>query len=423
MSTLAPRILLALGACVLSLPSPAVALPQTDAPERIDSMIGFIFDPRHPWNVSEENFQRFKDMGGRVVRLPLRWSSIEPVRGSWYWGELDAAIARARALELEIIGILGNGPVAPAWATGFRTVDARPYLGEWMQYVHNAVERYGDDIDVWEIGNEPFTTHGQMVPFDQYALFLRASYRMAKAIDPGCTVIHGGVRYQTDTWKVVSYILAPGAGRYTDGLNFHTLYRSSTQPEDQQFAQALESWSALADQWNVNPDLYLTESAWASAEDGDSPWGYVDEDLHAAYSVRTLIIGLAHERLKTVVNAWLINDSYAWGYWDDTGFIREDGSEKAAWFATRFAYETLSGLRFVDDSSRPGIEKYVFRGPRRQVTVLWSTGSAPLTTRWAGRSPTPRFFDQVGEEVFPPTEDGRYLLTVDRRPLFAIEEP
>ena len=137
--------------------------------------------------------------------------------------------ARPRA-RLEVIGILGNGPVAPSWATGFRRVDALPYLADWVEYVHNAVERYRDDIHVWEIGNEPFTQHAQMVPFDQYATFLRASYRTAKSIDPGCTVIHGGVRYQDDTGKVVQYILAPGAARYTDGLNFHTLYRTATSP-------------------------------------------------------------------------------------------------------------------------------------------------------------------------------------------------
>jgi hypothetical protein len=421
-------VLLALAACALSLPGAQATTNDTPTQEpgsdRLDSMIGFIFDPRHSWNVSEQNFQRFRDMGGRVVRLPLRWSSIEYVQGSWNYGNLDAVIARARALDLEVIGILGNGPVAPTWATGFRNVDAMPYLSEWMQYVHNVVERYRDKIDVWEIGNEPFTSHGQMVPFGQYAHFLRASYRMAKAVDPGCTVIHGGVRYQDDTWKVENYILARGAGRFTDGLNFHTLYRSNAQPEDRLFADALQTWSDLADQWNVMPDLYLTESAWASStDDSNPPWGYVDEDLHAAYSVRTLIIGLANERLKTVVHAWLMNDSQVWGYWDDTGFIREDGTEKAAYFATRFAHQTLSGLRFAEDNARPGVERFLFRGPSRQVTVFWTTGSAPRTIEWIGRSPNPRFFDQVGEEFFPSVVGGRFALTLDRLPIFVTEEP
>lgn len=428
MRPFAARTLLLASTCLFSL-SMALAAPVDGGsgneggqePDRVGSMIGFIFDPQHSWNVSEENFRRFKDMGGRVVRLPLRWSSIEPARDFWYWGNLDQVIARARALDLEVIGILGNGPVAPSWAAGFRNVDATPYLTDWMEYVRNVVARYKTDVRIWEIGNEPFTSHGQMVPFDQYALFLRASYRTAKAVDPGTTVIHGGVRYQSDTWKVVQYILAPGAGRYTDGLNFHTLYRSSSQPEDQLFSQALDAWSSLADQWGVNTDLYLTESAWASAADGNGPWGYVDEDLHAAYSVRTLVIGLAHERLKTVVNAWLMNDSHTWSYWDDTGFIREDGTEKAAYFATQFAYRTLSGMRLVDRGSRPGIERYVFRGQAKQVTVLWTTGTQPIATDWIGRSPDPAFFDQVGAQLTPAVEEGRYVLTVDRRPTFIVE--
>jgi len=427
MRSITTRALLALGACAVSLPS-ALAFPN-DGPthdlssNRVDSMIGFIFEPHHAANVSVENFQRFKDMGGRVVRIPLRWSDVESVQGSWTFSGLDVVIARARALELEVIGIIGNGPVAPSWATGFRNVDALPYISEWMQYVHNVVDRYQEDVHLWEIGNEPFTSHGQMVPFGQYAHFLRASYRMAKAVDPGCTVIHGGVRYQDDTWKVVNYILAPGAGKFTDGLNFHTLYRSSAQPEDRNFADALDAWSDLANQWDVRPDLYLTESAWASSPgDGAPPWGYVSEDIHAAYSVRTLIIGLTNEHLKVVVNAWLINDNHLWGYWDDTGYIREDGTEKAAYFATRFAHKTLSGLRFEDDSSRPGVERYVFRGQAKQVSVLWTTNAATHTISWIGRSPEPRFFDQLGGELFPDIAGGRYVLTLDRRPIYIVEE-
>lgn len=426
MRSLTCRTLLALSASLLSLPALATETTTPDldpSVERADSMVGFIFDPIHSWNVSEENFQRFKDMGGSVVRLPLRWSRLEPVQDVWTWGNLDAVIARARALDLEVIGILGNGPVAPSWATGFRTVDATPYLADWMEYVHQVVARYRNDIHTWEIGNEPFTSHGQMVPFHQYALFLRASYRTAKAIAPSSTVIHGGVRYQSDRWKVEQFILQPGAGKYTDGLNFHTIYRSSTQPEDQLFAEALQAWGDLADQWNVNPDLYLTESAWASDTDGNGPWGYVDEDLHAAYSVRTLIIGYANPRLKTVVNAWLMNDSHVWGYWDDTGFIRENGTKKPAYHATRFAQLKLRGTELVEHGSRPGIERYVFRGPFHQVTVLWTTGTAPTQLNWAGRDVDPWFYNQVGAQLHPTREGGRWQLTLDRRPTFIVEQP
>jgi len=341
-----------LGSAVLLAIPLSSSLCAAPGPTGVEDMIGFIFD-HHSWNVTSQDIQRFAQMGGHIARIPFRWEELEPGNDNWNWAWMDSAVALFAANGVRVFGILGNPPVTPSWInrTKFRTQDALPYLDEWLDYVRQVVTRYQDDVDVWEIGNEQFTATQQMVPFNQYATFLRASYQEAKTIDPTCTVLMGAIRHQNDIWQIQRYIVQPGAGAYTDGINFHTLYVGPGQPEDYGYEPVIMALENFAIQNGMNTDLHLTESAWASLNtNGESnDYNYVSEPLQAAYSVRTVIIGLAHPMMKSAVHAWVVNDTpnawwpSFWWYWSDTGFIREDGTEKPAWFATRFLHQTLSG--------------------------------------------------------------------------------
>jgi GH35 family endo-1,4-beta-xylanase len=396
-------------------------------------MIGFIFDD-HAWNVAPENVRRFAEMGGRIARIPFRWEELETRDGFWSWGKMDAAVDAFRANGIRVFGILGNPPVTPRWIDRerFRTRDALPELGHWLDYVRKVVRRYRDDVKVWEIGNEPFTDVQQMVPFHQYATFLRLSYLEAKAIDPACTVLMGAIRHQDDLDQIRRFIVEPGAKDYTDGINFHTLYVGSRQPEDYGYERALVALEDFAVQNEMRTELHLTESAWASMnidgqEDGRD---YVSEPLQAAYSVRTVVIGLAHPMLRSMVNAWVVNDSpqawwpESWWYWSDTGFIREDGSEKPAYHAMRFLHRVLSGASYA---GRPAVaeplQAFEFERADAWVRVYWTTGSRDPVT-YVPRSPrqVPQFFDQLGELAPSSLEaDGSYAFSVTRTPVYVVE--
>lgn len=423
---------LALASLPSALPRPRVA-PVVAPQARVDDMIGFIFDD-HSWNLAPQNVQRFAAMGGRIARIPFHWGDLERVNNSWDWSEMDSAVDTFVSSGVRVFGILGNPPVTPSWIdrNRFRTVDALPYLAEWRDYVRKVVTRYKDDVKVWEIGNEQFTTLQQMVPFDQYAAFLQASYQEAKAIDPTCTVLMGAIRHQNDRGQIAQYILQPGARDYTDGINFHTLYLGPGQPEDYGYEPAIAALESFALQNGMNTDLYLTESAWASlntnGESNDST--YVSEPLQAAYSVRTVIIALAHPTMRSVVNAWLVNDSpnYLWPptfwYWSDTGFIREDGSEKPAYLATRFLHQTLSGADFVSRPSVVGnVQRFDFERADDHVAVFWTTTiSEAATYVGLGTSRQPEFFDQVGARLPTPVPvNGNYVFTVTRTPVYVID--
>ena len=143
--------------------------------------------------------------GARWVRFDVDWNSTQHAGpNAWNWSAIDRFVLAARSRGLWLIGMVAYTPpwARPAGCASLKCLPADP--STYAVFVAEAARRYGpgaaradlrNAIRVWEIWNEP--NHR---PFAEpapdpvaYTRLLRAAYPAIKRVDPGATVITGGL--------------------------------------------------------------------------------------------------------------------------------------------------------------------------------------------------------------------------------------
>jgi hypothetical protein len=177
--------------------------------------------PANFWGVvpqippSVEQLQRLKAGGVDSIRVPISWSSVQPVKnGIWNWSDADTFFKAAAAARLDLLPFLSG---APSWAVPIdRRVGSSAFLpvrtavqrSSWRRFVTQAVLRYGPNgvfwsenptlpprpIRVWQIWNEEnfkyFVGHPNPA---EYGKLVQLSSAAIKASDPGAQIVLGGL--------------------------------------------------------------------------------------------------------------------------------------------------------------------------------------------------------------------------------------
>lgn len=142
-----------------------------------------------------------KESGATHVRIPLRWTTVEPKRGQWDFAKVDRVVHKLRGAQ---IGILADLSSFPGWEneTEGRTVegwyDTYPPKDDtnWATYVRTVVRRYKKDIKLWEVWNEENGVDfwRPLPDAKRYVQLLKVTYKECKAADRKCTVVLGGLQ-------------------------------------------------------------------------------------------------------------------------------------------------------------------------------------------------------------------------------------
>ena len=193
-----------------------------------------------------------------LVRVSFDWSQLEPARDVYDWsaGGLDLQLASLSTQGRKIIGVLEGGPVYLVSSINL-PVDQTQLLLRWAAFVQAVVERYGDQIDTWEIGSQINTTRGVspfLYPMDEHA-----------AVNPDPTLYARLVKTANAVIK-------------------------NTDPNDEVWTGSLVGSTSAA--CNLNPLTFLLElnsaKAWGSL-DGitfEPDRGAVTPETHAAINPR-----------------------------------------------------------------------------------------------------------------------------------------
>lgn len=121
------------------------------------------------------------------------------------------------------------------------------WLPEWEEYVRAVVEKFGDQIDVWEIQNEQngicfwrkVDKSAEYPNATNYVKVLKSAFEVIKAADPNDRVILGGLCPNSmqpdsqcyDYYEYTKMVADAGGWPYFDILAFHP-YRSPSPPEE-----------------------------------------------------------------------------------------------------------------------------------------------------------------------------------------------
>ena len=203
------------------------------------------------------------------------WPRVQPEPGAPRWTFADHVETYGQA----DISILGQFFGTPYWAAdpplpkpAKRSYPrgSKPRHDAFERYVRMVVERYGRQIHVWEVWNEPDCSIFWKGTAEEFGQLAETACRAAKQADPKCTVIVGGF---TGAWSRDWYERAAKAGafRLADGISFHGYARTAAEHRHK-----IDMFRGLAKTYAMRGESTVL---W------DSEWGvhdttfYVDADM------------------------------------------------------------------------------------------------------------------------------------------------
>lgn len=277
---LALRRTLALGVVLLAflatlLPGTGTARAETSD---LGARAGFSPGGAWPWLPDAELARELDVMaasGARWVRVDFTWASIEAVRGTYNWSNLDRVVRAVHSRGMKVLALPAYTPdwARPAGGTSY-TPPADP--AAFAAFTAAAAARYvPQGVLHYEIWNEP-NLHNFWAPKPDvagYARLLIASSAAIRAAAPGAVVLSGGLSpasnaadgSQIDPVTFLTQLYALGAGPAFDAVGIHP-YSFPAMPSDTSTASwnTFQKMSRMRDTMVANGDsakkLWLTET-------------------------------------------------------------------------------------------------------------------------------------------------------------------
>ncbi|MGQ9598985.1 MAG: cellulase family glycosylhydrolase [Anaerolineae bacterium] len=381
-------------------------------------------------------------MGARWVRIPLKWSSIEPTNTTpdhyWWSSSYEAGLAQLAARNVRIILTLSENP---SWAATYRNgpID-KASLSELAEFVVAAVKRYSGPpyyVKYWEFYNEPdngvehlaetgsswFGTQPQA-----YVDLLKAVYQPIKEADPEAQVVLGGLAYDWFTEAggpfvedFLDEVLTKGGGNWFDVMNFH--YYPTFRPNWEAYGidiigKANYLRNKLAGYGWQKP-LICTEAGFWSDSVHDPPGNH---ELQSRYVPQLFVRSQAADLGLTI---WfMLIDLDGW----KVGLFTPDMQPKPAHYAYSTLARQLSSARYVRTLSLAEIgsaevEAYEYASLNgSRIVVAWRKSDGPNHRMMLAGSQAvvvDKYGAQTtvydGDDGYP---DGRVTVTITASPVY-----
>lgn len=451
-----------LGCLLLTL---VLAVPAV-AENPVERFFGAI-SPWHPqgdpdWDHS--TFDSISQIGAGAVRVAMFWNYNSAVNPHYFYNSLDTyrALAETQTRGLSVYGILNppNQPSYPPWTPP--SIDSHLYQ-TFLRFSEDMAYFHGGGIEYWEVGNEVNQSMeglSTFYPGGDFARLLRdtrAALRrgfqrrsdyaalVASRGGEGFKMYPAGTAGTDLVWLRDTclgleslYDQYPSEGRYVEGFSIHP-FSAPSGPDDRLFYNApgyphtpishgtllqnLEwtHFTLAANCPRVPRELFIGEYGWSTSYP-DGPSQAVSEATQAKFFAQGLIEAHASGKTSRAIHAWTFRDlpHHTWDFWDHTGLLREDGSQKPAWTAVRNLITRLAGLGFRQNLGwiTPVGRMYLYGGTNRQTLAYWNPTTLPMTVAVTTGS-TIRVFNHLGTLVqAPPAGSTQVSVTIFPEPRF-----
>lgn len=228
--------------------------------------------PNRAWAVMD----RLAAAGAGWVRVDVGWQTLQPDGPGpfepWYARLIDDVVAGAQERGLKVILDFW---LTPPWASASGSPYAPPTdPATYARAIGMAADRWADDVDAWEIWNEPnFDVFFEGADPTTYTRLLCAAYPALKEHDDS-PVLFGGLMYNDDGWLEEAY--DAGAGACFDGVATHPYVGPSDAAPDTPAVG--EVWRlthtpamrAVMTEWgDRDKRIWITELGWSSGPDSE----------------------------------------------------------------------------------------------------------------------------------------------------------
>jgi hypothetical protein len=290
--------------------------------------------------------------GAQWSRNFISWSELEPARGQYNTGVLDALATSTATLRSHGLKPTFTVVLAPSWASGSADPHAPPtdpadyaaFLSHLASYpgIKGSVVAY----ELWNEEDSPIWWTGAP-DAAAYTRLLQAAYPAVKAADPSATVLVGGLTGNDYTF--LEQIYAAGGQGSFDGVAVHTdtacnlvspdsYYRDLTGRVSQfSFTGYREVHQTMVAHGDGAKDIYMTELGWSTSTKtcDQGMWkgrkaGGVSEVAQATYLAQAYACLAADPYVKMA--AWFNTDDTSVANSPNTrfGLLRPSGSPKPA---------------------------------------------------------------------------------------------
>lgn len=212
---------------------------------------GLLAPKVEPWSKPVVIFDDFEELGvdayRQFIKADLLWNVVEPLDDEWDFEYADQVIPNADFEPIVTLFSLQYASGTPPWASG--PEEFQRELGpEAKDYLATVIDRYGEHVKYWEIGNEmdhwraadplpegqepatqpqqaeppPIMPEGGYTP-DEQGVFLAQVAEFIRERDEDAVIVMPGMgglsSYTLDTW--LAGVLAGGGSDWFDIVNYH----------------------------------------------------------------------------------------------------------------------------------------------------------------------------------------------------------
>jgi len=290
---------------------------------------------------TEEVADNLNEMGVRWLRLGVIREADESINYAGY----DVAVNMAAARGISVLGLIGFDSLP--WAPDQWETDA--FRALFVAKVGEIVSHLSPRISAWEIWNEEDFSATYVSPA-AYALLLRESYEAIKAIDPGATVVMGGLSaatpasrdylravYQSpafadyhpmDVVAVHPYNWTAGPYTYmSDALRFFIKAVMNDYGDEGKRLWLTEIG------WNVHPDAGNSVGPGGTLPDNEALQGQYVSEL---FDLAATLTDYYHPELGPMVERVFLYNYADWGT-EWFGLVRPDGTKRPSFYSYKAA--------------------------------------------------------------------------------------
>ncbi len=263
-----------------------------------------IGDPKYTMDVIANQLQM------DWIKVQFLWPLVEPSQGAEDWFHYDGVVNDANEQGLNVMFSVVS---APAWSRATGDEDGPPDdFNLYAEFVAKLAERYKGKVHAIEVWNEQnldreWTTPAGMVPA-AYVDFLSRAYLAIKAVDPDIIVISGALSptgpgdwiQWADDFEYMQQALDAGMLDFSDCIGAHhngynipphigfdetgsfaevdtAIFRGPYDNPNHlwSFKTTLDGYAEMAQKFDPDAKLCVTEFGWASSEGYDEyPAGF-----------------------------------------------------------------------------------------------------------------------------------------------------
>ena len=266
----------AITALVIILSSCAGIAHDTTDPRMIDDSFGFC----HARGDKEGERAFLASFGANLVRNDFTWAYMQSEPGPFNFEGTDRKMAEAKKGHVKTLALLVyDTPWIHEKPEGKRQVDPEDFPA-WLNYVEEVAKRYGDDVEAFEVWNEPnyrkFWTGNEKDFFE----LTRQTIDVIKQVAPDTPVVAGSLILHPIRGGAgfLRRLLRSGAVDKADGISVHC-YGISPEANARRLAAA----RAFLKDYGFKGELWVTEMGIPTG--GQYPYVVSPED-HGASTLR-----------------------------------------------------------------------------------------------------------------------------------------